>query len=561
MRFFIFTILTMALTGCSVVIDSNSYRGGDGGVADSAMDSPADSAMDAPPTGCTMTSDCGGTTAICDFMRNVCVQCIDDGHCPGLANRCNMRTNTCEMLADCPMPCGGGTVCIAGTCRGCDEDRDSFFSTEPLCAALAPAGQPLDCDDGDDTVYPGAETICGDGAINDCDAIGTDLESLAEAAGVDEVGLIAPEFTVEMPAETTPFSVMGDFLDPAPGNWLAAFAAGGRAQLVVVKTRSAGPLEGWVFDVIESSLAADIPGFPFTQVDAVDARMLGDQAVFGIVGVQDGSPLAGVYSSDVGPGAMIDSAFTTSTVPPLYRPITVGKVRDGVGLFVRGPSEGAGVGQLTAIINESETNRSTSPAVPVGDGFGLQAAGGFVMSETADGNGITMWDGTAPTPRTFPLGGMVSTGPGSYVVDGPTPAGFRFYSVLPTADGIAVIEILCDSPAQTDCNIEPSFAGVSADGLLDAQFLDPYILVTRVVELGDGTTALNVSLFDLAGSIIADVEVLSQEDIGDVLDGIVGLDTELSDIEGGRELVFGAATTSVFGPELYMGALRMCSDL
>lgn len=60
---------------------------------------------------------------------------------------------------------------------GADSDADSGAdSGEPAPIEDADgdgASDDEDCDDGDATVYPGADEICGDGVINDCDATST----------------------------------------------------------------------------------------------------------------------------------------------------------------------------------------------------------------------------------------------------------------------------------------------------------------------------------------------------------------------------------------------------
>ncbi|MFH1464903.1 MAG: MopE-related protein [Pseudomonadota bacterium] len=55
-----------------------------------------------------------------------------------------------------------------------DDDSDGYGDPDEISMACeAPPSwivDDQDCDDGDATVYPGAEEICGDGALNDCDA-------------------------------------------------------------------------------------------------------------------------------------------------------------------------------------------------------------------------------------------------------------------------------------------------------------------------------------------------------------------------------------------------------
>lgn len=72
----------------------------------------------------------------------------------------------------------------------CDMDDDGFLN--PSCAPDAggsDAGvEPLDCDDTDGDVYPGAPPVCGDGVINDCnerDREDTDPPTLSSLLGTD----------------------------------------------------------------------------------------------------------------------------------------------------------------------------------------------------------------------------------------------------------------------------------------------------------------------------------------------------------------------------------------
>ncbi len=68
---------------------------------------------------------------------------------PGAAEACNGVDDNCDGLVD----------------EGYDGDRDGYLRDDPGCAAL---GAPLDCDDADDAVHPGATETCND-QDDDCD--------------------------------------------------------------------------------------------------------------------------------------------------------------------------------------------------------------------------------------------------------------------------------------------------------------------------------------------------------------------------------------------------------
>jgi len=71
--------------------------------------------------------------------------------------------------------------------ESCDGDGDGWIHPHPSCDEER-AGEPPDCDDTRDDVHPGAPTICGDDAVNNC------LElppAVQEAFGVEEIGYAA----------------------------------------------------------------------------------------------------------------------------------------------------------------------------------------------------------------------------------------------------------------------------------------------------------------------------------------------------------------------------------
>ncbi len=80
---------------------------------------------------------------------------------------------------------GGDDDCDGEVDELYDLDADGFFADEPGCRAL---GGPVDCDDLDATVNPGATDRCGDGLDQDCSGAaddGPDLDGDGADACVD----------------------------------------------------------------------------------------------------------------------------------------------------------------------------------------------------------------------------------------------------------------------------------------------------------------------------------------------------------------------------------------
>lgn len=110
----LFSVLLLALTGCSVLFDGSGYVARDG-----AVDAAVDAGTDAPMHVCTPA-------------------------------------------------CGAGTFCAASGCLPCDGDHDGFVA-DPSCAMGTPY---VDCDDGNAAIHPGAAPTCGNGIDESCGAMG-----------------------------------------------------------------------------------------------------------------------------------------------------------------------------------------------------------------------------------------------------------------------------------------------------------------------------------------------------------------------------------------------------
>jgi len=148
---------------------------------------PDPDAVCTPGEGCRIPCDDGidCTDDFCDETTNRCVNravhdlCDDGDICTG-DERCAPLDEDADprgCVHGSPWRCEDGDPCTddfceAGECRVAirDSDGDGFGAIE--CEVCDPSGdceRGTDCDDANDTVYPGAVEICDDGADNNCD--------------------------------------------------------------------------------------------------------------------------------------------------------------------------------------------------------------------------------------------------------------------------------------------------------------------------------------------------------------------------------------------------------
>lgn len=109
---------------------------------------------------------------------------------PGADERCNDRDDDCDGKTD-----DEDDDVVDGTAAYADADGDGYgdpASGRAICDTAGAVTDGTDCDDVRSDVYPGAAEICGDGAVNDCDA--TYADAAAACGGLDLGGAVA-EYT------------------------------------------------------------------------------------------------------------------------------------------------------------------------------------------------------------------------------------------------------------------------------------------------------------------------------------------------------------------------------
>lgn len=164
-----------ALESCNGIDDNCDGMGDDG--AHDALDWFADSDGDGYGISDEYAEACEAPSG---YVDNV-LDCDDTAATtyPGADELCDGVDNNCDDVID------EDTAVDAPTWYY-DGDGDGYAAeTKTVVTCTQPSGYlatPDDCEDEDDTVYPGAEEICGDGVINDCEA---SVSSAVDACGLD----------------------------------------------------------------------------------------------------------------------------------------------------------------------------------------------------------------------------------------------------------------------------------------------------------------------------------------------------------------------------------------
>lgn len=166
MQSLLLAALASVALGCSIVVDSDQYLeprtpGADGGADGGTDGGPgADGGQDAGSGDCMSNRDCR------------------------ISEMCELETGNCVPRL-CARECADGEYCDGTECQACDGDADGFYADARACDSLRGEARP-DCDDADDTRYPGASVICGNGMLDGCpDPLAAPL---LEALGGAELG-------------------------------------------------------------------------------------------------------------------------------------------------------------------------------------------------------------------------------------------------------------------------------------------------------------------------------------------------------------------------------------
>ncbi|MES2642945.1 MAG: MopE-related protein [Myxococcota bacterium] len=250
-----------------------------------------------------------------------------------------------------------------------DADGDGYgVSDGAVMRCDEPGGygaDATDCDDDSAAVYPGAEEVCDDGVVNDCDAATDgseclfDGQSSASTADITLTGLVgADAFGTSMAGADVNGDGIGDLAISAYGYDRGATANAGGTWIFL------GPLDGTetlatADATIQGNLAGDRLGFSIANLGDSDADGF-DELLLGADGWN--SP-----TTDAGGAFIFDHASTgTILVASAVATISGDTTLDFTGTDVAGPGDVSGDGIPDAVIGAFGRDTAGSSAGTVG---------------------------------------------------------------------------------------------------------------------------------------------------------------------------------------------------
>lgn len=278
---------------------------------------------------------------------------------PGATEVCDDLDNDCDALIDDEDPDRVGASDWYE-----DVDGDGYGVGDPVQACEAPESDSAirdgDCDDADGTQYPGAEEVCGDGVVNDCDGELAAARAACPWGGElstyfgDEDALVSHASADDLPRSMSQGDVNGDgWQDYLIGGWVGSNRE--RSRVVLGPVSAEGSTEDGLEIVGESSdylgtgnLIADVDG---------DGQ---DDLLIGAVGQGSGGAFYMLKGPITANANVSDAVLTVNS--------SSGQLGTAVALL--GDQSGDGITELA--LGASDSNRNGSVYVVSGALSGTQ---------------------------------------------------------------------------------------------------------------------------------------------------------------------------------------------
>ncbi len=426
-------LLVVTASGCSLLFDGSKYRGGGGDAGDWDAQVTADGGA-----GGDGGALCGGDP--CDTE---------------------------------------GQECIGGACVQCDEDGDGYYGDTPGCADLT--SDPLDCDDTDDTIYPGAPPICGDGIDQSC--LGSTVPFFGLA---DEFGAYADQ-EVTVPTGSDPPGAVHVFVT-SPNATQVFFLAGDSSHTPYAAALDISPDPEVAVspDPLEDQLGITLSSGP-VRMDAVRDSS-GDVRV----GLLAGDSMLELAWATVPAG-------TTTYNLDTHRSVSVSSIGEtgffatGQAAFVEDDAGGGviavagSVGMTNVMLAFDESGMLQGPVsmmVDPGPRW-LSSAGGGVVAPGTDGV-PQFWPGTFGSGEqviavtgSAPMGGTPSR-MASILVRGPAGDTTQLVTLAPYADHLQAYALQCSMGSGSSVSTCTSFAPVPPPPPYGGPLAAPLVAVQRI---------------------------------------------------------------------------------